>query len=418
MASNDSLTGLSRPSGRTALRAGVPPATAVNAARRERPAGWRAASTALVAALAIAGIALATQMPGDRTARPAASVRSATGGFTMSNSKNGQAVLVAQDVGPGSSASGQTTIANNGQATGWFELSKAGLADQPGPGGGRLSDLADLVVSDITQPGAPVTVYAGKLAAMPNLPLGAFNPGEAHTYSFAVSLPRNATPVAPTGDINGYQSSRLQVDYNWTGSDTDPGPAPPPPSSDPTPVPPTPTDPSPGQGSGSPSPAGGSPSPAGESPGPTGATAGTEGRPAPAPQSGGPSTGSAGASRRTPGASARRRTASSAPSATARTPKDAGHQSGAGHGGSARGHRRSGVASPRRPRATGAPVHHDTSPLSSVLDLAGKAAKAAAFPSLLFLIMVGFFYAQNWLDRRDPKLALAPVEPEPRRSFN
>jgi len=62
-------------------------------------------------------------------------------------------------------------------------------------------------VSDVTRQGAPIPLYAGSLAAMPTLRLGAFAPGEAHTYAFTVTLPA----AAPGGtDINAYQSSALQ----------------------------------------------------------------------------------------------------------------------------------------------------------------------------------------------------------------
>ena len=72
-------------------------------------------------------------------------------------------------------------------------------------------------MSDVTRQGAPIPLYAGSLAAMPTLRLGAFAPGEAHTYAspggeahtyaFTVTLPA----AAPGGtDINAYQSSALQ----------------------------------------------------------------------------------------------------------------------------------------------------------------------------------------------------------------
>ena len=60
--------------------------------------------------------------------------------------------------------------------------------------------------------------------------------------------------------------------------------------------------------------------------------------------------------------------------------------------------------------------------MSKVLSAVGRAlaasAKHGAFPLLLLLLLLGFFYVQHWLDRRDPKLALAPVDPEPMRRFD
>ena len=42
--------------------------------------------------------------------------------------------------------------------------------------------------------------------------------------------------------------------------------------------------------------------------------------------------------------------------------------------------------------------------------IAAEAAQQVAFPMLLTLLVVGFLFAQNRIDRSDPKLALAPVE--------
>jgi len=49
--------------------------------------------------------------------------------------------------------------------------------------------------------------------------------------------------------------------------------------------------------------------------------------------------------------------------------------------------------------------------------VASAVVKHGAFSFTLLLIILAFFYLQYWLDRRDPKLALAPVDPEPSRSF-
>lgn len=44
--------------------------------------------------------------------------------------------------------------------------------------------------------------------------------------------------------------------------------------------------------------------------------------------------------------------------------------------------------------------------------IAAEAVKNAAFPLALILLVGGFLVVQNRIDRRDPKLALAPVDPE------
>ncbi len=271
-------------------------------------------------------------------------------------------------------------------------------------------------------------LYAGSLAAMPTLRLGAFAPGEAHTYAFTVTLPA----AAPGGaDINAYQSSSLQVGYAWTSTGeappvadparprTTPSPAPPR-SSPPSGTPSTPNASGPGPGpSAAPSP--GRPSPSALSaPGPSsgadasahgsshrgvaGGASGATGRSA----TGGAGTGSIAAGGAIPGGNP------SAPDTG--SPAERGSRSGraARHHARPSRHASGGTAGSK-------PHHPSESPLSGLLSAIGGVASAivehGAFPFALLLLMLAFFYAQYRLDRRDPKLALAPVDPEPARSF-
>jgi hypothetical protein len=41
-----------------------------------------------------------------------------------------------------------------------------------------------------------------------------------------------------------------------------------------------------------------------------------------------------------------------------------------------------------------------------------KLARTVAFPIALALLVIGFLLVQGWIDRKDPKLALAPVGSE------
>jgi hypothetical protein len=52
-----------------------------------------------------------------------------------------------------------------------------------------------------------------------------------------------------------------------------------------------------------------------------------------------------------------------------------------------------------------------------VAGVAEEVAERTAFPAGLALMMVGFFAVQDRIDRRDPKLALAPVHAEPDIAF-
>ena len=381
--------------------------------------------SAMVLAVVVGAVVFASQMASTPARQAMAVVEVTAGEFTTSNSKNGQAIFSARDMGPGSSTSGRTTIANNGEVAGSFTLSKTGLVDEPGPNGGPLSDLADLVVTDVTRPGAPATVYAGRLAAMPDLAIGTFGPGESHTYDFKVSMPADAPPASSPTDINAYQSSSVQVGYAWTGTAVDPpdNPPPPPPPPDGPPVGPST---SPGGATASP---GGATVPPGPAKPSAGATASptrpgappqtaTTGGPQPAPHTeASPPPAPAGvAASRAPEAAGEAVAPSDSEVETAK-PGAAGRASGRG---GPRG-RRGGRARPAEPRSLPSPRAEPRRPKSSTLDALKQAAvtvgKHAAFPLVLLLMMVGFFYAQNWLDRRDPKLALAPVDPEPLRRF-
>jgi hypothetical protein len=50
--------------------------------------------------------------------------------------------------------------------------------------------------------------------------------------------------------------------------------------------------------------------------------------------------------------------------------------------------------------------------LGRIGGIAAEAARHLGFPLALALIVVAFVMVQNYLDRKDPKLALAPILPE------
>lgn len=393
---------------------------------RPRPLARLLATTA-IGVLVAATVSYA--MAGQPTSHVAsANVSFTAGSFSSSNSRDGAAIFSARNVRPGSGTSGQVTIANSGQVAGSFSLARSGLSDNAGASGGRLSDLAGLAVSDVTRPGAPIPLYAGSLAAMPTLRLGAFAPGEAHTYAFTVTLPA----AAPGGaDINAYQSSSLQVDYAWRSTGEAPPVADPSPSrTTPSPAPPASSPPSSSTPS-SPNPPGPGPgSSAGPSPGTPSRSAG----PAPGTSSGGGATPHA-SSHRGAGGGTSGDTGPSAiggagtGSTAAGGVTASGDPSAPGIGSPVQRARRSGPAArhhaPNRHASAGTarakPHHPSESLLSSLLSAIGRVVSAivehGAFPFGLLLLMLAFFYAQYWLDRRDPKLALAPVDSEPARSF-
>jgi hypothetical protein len=165
-------------------------------------------------------------------------------GIVLSNSKGeGQAILVVGAIRPGTTATGTVTITNTGDTGGILTLSKGDVVDTPGPNGGRLSDVLDLVVSETT--GAPAVVYAGRASAMGPVQLGAMPAGAARTFAFAVTLPDGGIPASATSGDNLFLGSQLTVRYDWTAVEP-PAATPPPPATQPpaaTPPAPAPTPP-------------------------------------------------------------------------------------------------------------------------------------------------------------------------------
>jgi hypothetical protein len=161
--------------------------------------------------LASVGLALATGLA-SAPPPPPVQVELVGGTLSMSNSREGAAIVTAAGMAPGDSRAGDVTISNTGDLTGTFTLSQSNLGDTPGPAGGTLSSALDLLVQDVTNPAAPATVYAGKLGAMGPRALGDWAPGTSRTYRFTVTFPDGGA-----GD-NAYQASAVSVRYDWTAT--------------------------------------------------------------------------------------------------------------------------------------------------------------------------------------------------------
>jgi hypothetical protein len=170
----------------------------------------------LFAVLALAGIVAAARSP-RADAQPSA-IR--TSGGMVANSKNGSAIL-SGSLGPGDSLSGTVTIGNVGNSAGDFTLSMSHLRDSPGPGGGSFAGRLVLSVDDVTNPAAPVRVYAGALGALPSTDLGSFDRLAARTYLFTVSWPDGGAADS------SYAGSTLSVQFDWSGGEASEGAAPP-----------------------------------------------------------------------------------------------------------------------------------------------------------------------------------------------
>lgn len=173
----------------------------------------------LIGAFAAAALAVAGRLPLSlRSERPASARAAAvSGSLSHSNSRDGQAILSASGMRPGSQVSGDVTIANDGDIAGAFRLSRPGIDEQPGIGGGTLSTRLLLQVLDVTSATAPLTVWAGGLGAFTTVDLGTFTPGQARTYRLVATFPEGGPAD------NAWAGATSTVRFDWTSMADDTG---------------------------------------------------------------------------------------------------------------------------------------------------------------------------------------------------
>jgi spore coat-associated protein N len=140
----------------------------------------------------------------------------ATGDLQLSNSQEGQAIFQASGLAPGRSVTGTVRLTNSGTLPGDLTLQQLDVTDSPGLGGGLLSNVVSLAITDVTG-GSSIPVFSGQLGGLGSRPLGAIGPGEARTFRFTASLP----------DMdNAFAGSGLTVHYAWNATADGGGPGP------------------------------------------------------------------------------------------------------------------------------------------------------------------------------------------------
>jgi len=187
----------------------------------------------LILFLLLAGSATAAVLGRSGGPGAEAAVIRAEGSFAFTNSREGTPIFTASGIGPGDSASGTVEITDSGSEAAALTLTQHNLVDTPGGGGGVLSAQLTLRVTDVTAPGAPVSVYSGPLASMPPQSAGTLAAGASRTFEFVASLPE----AGPATDQNSVQGASTSVGYSWTAGEVPASPAPslsqPPSGSDP-----------------------------------------------------------------------------------------------------------------------------------------------------------------------------------------
>jgi hypothetical protein len=147
----------------------------------------------------------------------------AAGTLTISNSKEGAAVLSASGLKPGNSATGTVDIENTGDLSGIFTLSRTAPVDSDGanPLSGKLNltiiDCGTFAAGTPTcGDGNDVTVYnGGTIAQMGTVghtvnSLGTYAANDKHRYQFTVQLDNTAG--------NAYQGDTSSVEFDWAAA--------------------------------------------------------------------------------------------------------------------------------------------------------------------------------------------------------
>ena len=124
----------------------------------------------------------------------------ASGTLTQSNSKDGAAVLTAENMKPGDTKSGTVTIENTGTLGGTFSLTESKVSS------GFSTTTLQLKVVDET---AGTDVYTGPLGGLGTKTLGDWAVGAKHTYKFTITFPE--TGVAQNDD----QNKKATADFTW-----------------------------------------------------------------------------------------------------------------------------------------------------------------------------------------------------------
>jgi hypothetical protein len=173
---------------------------------------------AIAAPLATATLALGTAawaadgklpfVPADPVKALAATAQAT--GPVVANDLEGGAVLHSDALAPGETTSGEVTIRNAGDAPGAFTLSPSAASDAVAPPAAPLSAVLDLTVTDVSGL-TPLTVFTGKLGALPRVALGTFPAGASHRYRFDLTYPAGI----PAEVDNAYQGASTSIRFDW-----------------------------------------------------------------------------------------------------------------------------------------------------------------------------------------------------------
>src|SRR5688500_8690019 len=126
-----------------------------------------------LAALALVGVLIF----GTADSRAAFKLMGASGAVSLSNSREGAAILSGAGLRPGARSSGSVTIGNPGSSETKLALDVTSEGETAGTGGARIWDTLRISISDGSR-----VVYEGRVADLGRLTLGALAAGGQRTY--------------------------------------------------------------------------------------------------------------------------------------------------------------------------------------------------------------------------------------------
>ncbi len=167
-----------------------------------------------LAAIAVVGVLIF----GTTDSRAAFKLMGASGAVSLSNSREGAAILSGSGLRPGAQSSGSVTIGNPGASETRLALEVTSEGETAGAGGARIWDTLRISISDGSR-----VVYEGRAADLGRLTLGALPAGGRRTYAVTATLPSGPND-------NALQGARLSLRFTWlaesTATATEPTPDP------------------------------------------------------------------------------------------------------------------------------------------------------------------------------------------------
>ncbi|NUS53216.1 MAG: hypothetical protein HOQ22_19520 [Nocardioidaceae bacterium] len=132
------------------------------------------------------------------------------GHLSHTNSKANAAIFTLDKMKPGDTVNGSLTLTNDGTLPATFTLREPSSSNGFASAGVPAASYLHLKVTDDT---ATTTLYDGDFGGLGNdelKDLGTFQPGDAHTYTFSVSLSASAP--------NTQQDKTASATYEWVST--------------------------------------------------------------------------------------------------------------------------------------------------------------------------------------------------------